>query len=239
MKLLISYGIWTASYLITVALFFTDAFLLLFTFPFDKDRRILHAQCYWWSDAIIALNPNWELKVEGLENIDKQRTYVIVSNHQSLADIIVLYKIRTQFKWVAKASLFKIPFIGWCLYLTKHIKLLRGDFGSIKKIYREAASWLRRGMSVMFFPEGTRSETGELGEFQNGAFKLALKEKVPVLPIAVSGTTNAIPKGGRIFDTKASCRVKVLPAVETSEMSVADFSSLRDDIFKRIELAQA
>lgn len=90
-----------------------------------------------------------------------------------------------QFKWVAKASLFKVPFIGWSLGLAKHIRLSRGNFSSIKKVYRQAASWLKEGMSVLFFPEGTRSANDEMGQFQNGAFKLAIKEKVPILPVAI------------------------------------------------------
>jgi len=89
-------------------------------------------------------------------------------------------------------------------------------------------------MSVLFFPEGTRSETGEVGEFQNGAFKLAIKEKVPVLPILISGTRDAIPKGGRRFSTKIFCTLRVFPAVETSSLGQGDFDRLKDEIRSKI-----
>ena len=175
--------------------------------------------------------------MSGLENIDKNKTYIIVANHQSMADIIIIYLIKTQFKWVAKESLFKVPFAGWCMSLAKHIKLERGDFGSIKKVYREAAHWLRGGMSVLFFPEGTRSEDGKIKDFQNGAFKLAIKEKVPVLPISIKGTGAAIPKGTWLFQTKIPVSIKVLPAINVSGLGPADFTKLRDMARQAIESA--
>jgi 1-acyl-sn-glycerol-3-phosphate acyltransferase len=139
-----------------------------------------------------------------------------------------------QFKWVAKESLFKIPVLGWNMRLAKHIRLRRGEFSSIKHVYREAAKWLRSGVSVLFFPEGTRSDNLELGEFQNGAFKLAIKEKVPVLPILLQGTRDAIPKGSWRFTTKISCLVKVLPPIDTSEYLIADYSVLRDHVREQL-----
>ena len=116
---------------LTISLFLVEAVLTIILFPFDRQRKILHSQCFWWSDAVIGFNPYWHIHVSGLENIDRHKTYVVVANHQSLGDIAVIYQTRMQFKWVAKESLFKIPFIGWCLSLTKHIRLSRGKFGSI------------------------------------------------------------------------------------------------------------
>lgn len=220
--------------MITIALFFVVLFIVVITFPFDKKRKLAHAQCFWWSDCVIKLNPYWKLRVEGLENVDRAKTYVIIANHQSLADIAVLYQIRTQFKWVSKKSLFKLPFVGWCLALTKHIKLERGDFSSIKKLYREAADWLRKDMSVLFFPEGTRSDTDQMNVFQNGAFKLAIKEKKPVLPIRITGTRDAIPKGSWVFEAKVNATIAVLPAIETEGLNPGDFSALRDRVFEKI-----
>lgn len=229
-------AIWVVGTALTVAVYIV---MLLCTviFPFDRQRRHAHAQCFWWSDAVIFFNPYWKLKVEGLENIDKERTYVIVSNHQSLADIVVMYQTKMQFKWVAKESLFKVPFIGWNLSIARHIKLTRGKFSSIKKVYREAAAWLRDGMSVLLFPEGTRSETGEMKEFQSGAFKLAIKEQKPVLPILLEGTGDAIPKGSWLFKTNVFCILKVLPAVETSGLRMGDFDKLKMAV--RAALGQA
>jgi 1-acyl-sn-glycerol-3-phosphate acyltransferase len=229
--------IWIIVTILTVLLFLAMLFFTVILYPFDKKRKVAHAQCYWWADAVTFFNPYWNVTVSGLENIDRKKTYVIVANHRSLADIVVIYKTRMQFKWVAKESLFRVPFVGWNMSLARHIKLERGSFSSIKKIYREAAGWLRSGMSVLFFPEGTRSETDEMKEFQNGAFKLAIKEKLPVLPILVEGTGAAIPKGSWLFKSRIPARLVVLPAVDTSVYKGAEFIRLRDDVRSMLEAA--
>jgi len=235
MKAIISIGIWLASTLLTILLFCVVFVLNILLLPFDKKKKITHAQCFWWSDLIIKLNPYWHLDVSGLENIDHKRTYVVISNHQSLADIVVLYQTKMQFKWVAKASLFKVPFIGWCLGLIKHIRLLRGDFSSIKEIYHQASFWLRQDMSVLFFPEGTRSANDRMNEFQNGAFKLAIKEQKPVLPICLIGTRDTIPKGSWIFKSRVLAKLIVLPAMETAGLNPGDFIALKDTVRAKIE----
>jgi 1-acyl-sn-glycerol-3-phosphate acyltransferase len=237
MQIIRSIIIWIISSVLTIVLFFVSLFFTIILFPFDKKRKVVHAQCFWWADAVVGFNPFWNVEVSGLENIDPKRTYVVTANHQSLADIVVIYKTRMQFKWVAKESLFKVPFIGWCLSLGRHIKLARGEFGSIKKIYREAATWLRKDMSVLFFPEGTRSLTDSMNEFQNGAFKLAIKEKKPVLPISIKGTREAIPKGSWIFNTSVYGVIKVLPPIETKDFSPGDFKQLRDLVYNKLKTA--
>lgn len=224
----LSIAIWFVGICLTVLLFFVMAFVSIIFFPFDKNRKIAHAQCFWWTDAVTALNPYWDVRVEGLENIDKNKTYVAVSNHQSLADIVLMYKTKMQFKWVAKESLFKIPVLGWNMRIAKHISLRRGEFSSIKNVYKEAAGWLRQGISVVFFPEGTRSNDLSIGEFQSGAFKLAIKERVPILPILIRGTRDAIPKGTWRFTPKTSCLIKILPPIDTSMYLPADYDRLRD-----------
>ena len=235
MAAIISVVIWAVTGILTISLFFVELALTIFLFPFDKKRKINHRQCFWWSSAVIGFNPYWHLQVSGLENIDRHKAYIVVANHQSLADIVVMYKTRMQFKWVAKESLFQIPFIGWCLFLTKHIRLSRRKFGSIKQAYREAAYWLKNDISVVFFPEGMRSKAGKIGKFQNGAFKLAIQEKKPILPIVINGTREAIPKGTWIFNTKVNGKLIVLPAVETKDLLPKDFALLKDTVRKSLE----
>jgi 1-acyl-sn-glycerol-3-phosphate acyltransferase len=234
LKICTSIIIWVTSSILTITLFVAELFFTVILYPFDKKRKVAHAQCFWWSAALVNLNPYWNLALKGLENIDKRETYVVVANHQSLADIIILYRTRMQFKWVAKESLFKVPFVGWCMSLAKYIKLTRGEFSSVKKVYREAAQWLRKDVSVFFFPEGTRSKTDRMNEFQNGAFKLAIKEKRRVLPISIKWTRNAIKKGSWIFDANALCKITVLPPIDTSGLKPGDFPRLRDLTYKRL-----
>ena len=232
-----SVAAWIFGVFLTAFLYFVMLFFVIILYPFDKKRKVAHAQCYWWSDALARFNRDWKIEATGLENIDKKKTYVVVANHQSLADIVVLYQMKMQFKWVAKESLFKIPFLGWCLSLAKHIKIERGNFSSVKKVYRQAEEWLRQDMSVLFFPEGTRSETDTMNEFQNGAFKLAIREKRPVLPVLIRGTRDAIPKHGWVLSRKIHCIAKVLPAVETSALGPGDFELLRNDVRSKLEAA--
>lgn len=197
-------------------------------YPFDRKKKISHAMGFWWAEVITGLNPLWKMKVKDLKNFEQKRSFVIIANHQSMADIALLYKTHRQFKWVAKESLFSVPVFGWCMSAMKYIKLSRGEFGSIRDTYEVAAYWLKNDISVLFFPEGTRSPTGELSAFKNGAFKLALKEKKPILPIAISGTRNILPRGSWIFNNKINCCLKVLPAIETIDFSPDDFIALRD-----------
>ena len=235
MTIIVSAGVWIVIAALTISLFFVEAVLTIILFPFDRQRKIIHSQCFWWTDAVVGFNPYWNVEVSGLENIDKHKTYVVVANHQSLADIAIIYKTRMQFKWVARESLFKIPFIGWCLFLTKHIRLSRGKFGSIKKVYQEAADWLRSDMSVLFFPEGTRSRTDRMNEFQNGAFKLAIQEKKPILPIVIDGTGEAIPKGSWIFKKKINGKLTVLPLVETKDLQPDDLALLKETVYRKMK----
>lgn len=235
MRFIISITIWAAGAVITAAAFLSSLIIKITPFPIANRERLVHAQCFWWADSLIALNPYWSLRVEGLENIDPRQTYVMVANHQSLADIIIIYKTHMYFKWVAKKSLLKLPFIGGLLWVNDHVMLSRGEFGSIKAVYRQAAERLRTGVSMLFFPEGTRSGTDEMNEFQNGAFKLAIKEARPVLPVSIGGTREAIPKGGWIFKTKVSGRLVVLPPIDTSGYRPADYAALRDLVREKLK----
>lgn len=239
MRFVISILIWVVGTIITAVAFLSSLILKIILFPFTNRPQIVHSQCFWWSDTLIALNPYWKVKVTGLENIDPQKTYVMVANHQSLADIVIIYQTHAYFKWVAKRELLKAPFIGGLLWINDHVLLSRGDFGSVKDVYRKAGEWLKKGVSMLFFPEGTRSGTDDMGEFQNGAFKLAIKEGKPVLPIYIGGTRDAIPKGGWVFKTKVFGRLAVLPPIDTSKYTMADFAVLRDLVREQLEKVAA
>jgi 1-acyl-sn-glycerol-3-phosphate acyltransferase len=237
MKYFLSILFWIAGFTITAATFVSSAVIKFFPFPIPNRAKLVHSQCFWWSDSLIALNPYWKVKVEGLENIDHSKTYVIVANHQSLADIILIYQTHMYFKWVAKKELLKVPFIGGLLWINDHVLLSREEHGSIKDVYRKAAGHLKSGISMLFFPEGTRSGTDEMGEFKNGAFKLAIKESRPVLPVFLGGAREAIPKGGWVFSTKVSARLVVLPPIDVSGMQTADFAKLRDQARESLKSA--
>jgi len=228
MKILISVFFWVFATAMTTGVFFSALFIVIFLCLFDKKGKLAHAQGFWWADAIVWANPFWNISLHGMERVDPKKTYVIIANHQSLADIVIIYLTHIQFKWIAKESLFKVPILGWSMSLMRYIRVSRGEHGSIKKAYLEAGEWLKKGISVLFFPEGTRSKTGQMNPFKNGAFKLAIKEKVPILPIYIEGSRNVLPRGSWIFSTKAFCKLTVLPVIETDTFGPEDFDKLRD-----------
>lgn len=195
----------------------------------DRRRRLAHRLAAAWGRSIFLLNPAWKLDIEGRERLDPAETYIFVANHQSLLDIPAGMAIGGQFKWVAKAELFDIPFLGWAMSLAKYVKLARGERASIRATYEETKRWLERGISVFFFPEGTRSHTGELGPFKNGAFKLAIDTGRPIVPVALLGTRKLLARGSRRVGFGSRVRVVILPPLDPSAYG-KDFGRLRDEV---------
>lgn len=205
-------------FFVTSALFFSIALVIWFlTVLFDRRLVILHLFSSFWGVFYIWMMPAWSLVVEGREKIKKGETYVIVSNHQSQLDILSAFGIFFPFKWVSKAEVFRIPFVGWAMYLNRYIKLKREDRKSILKMLRDAERALSKGSSVFFFPEGERSETGIMGVFKSGAFLLAKKMKVSILPVVINGTGKALPKGSINFHGRQKIRVKVLDEITSDD----------------------
>lgn len=233
----VSVFIWIMSGVMTIGLFLVSFSLVVFTYPFAPKRKFVHAQGFWWADGIIGFNPYWDFNIQGLENIDRTKTYVIVANHQSMADIVMAYKMRLQFKWIAKNSLFNIPIFGWTMSCMKYIRLKRGNYSSIRKVYHQASAWINQGISVLFFPEGTRSSGDFMNSFKSGAFKLAIKERVPILPIYIEGSRGVIPRGSWIFKRRATCTLIVLPEIDVKNFNSHDFEKLRDEAIRRISSA--
>ena len=184
----------------------------LATVLFDKRLWILHYLTSFWASIYTWVMPPWSVSIQGKEHIQK-KTYVVVSNHQSLLDILVAFRIFFPFKWVSKAEILKIPFIGWNMTLNRYIKLTRGDRKSIRKMLENCNKALASGSSVYLFPEGTRSETGTVKPFKPGAFLLAQDNKVPILPIVINGTKDALPKKSLNINGKHPITVNILKEV--------------------------
>ena len=180
------------------------------------------------------LNPAWHIELFGKPVSDPRRPYVVVCNHQSLADIPVACNLPMEMKWVAKAGLFQLPLFGWLLQLAGDIPVDRKDKNSRQRVLAYTRYYLRRKCSVMFFPEGTRSRDGRVLRFTNGAFRMAIREQVPVLPLVVEGTQNALPKHSWKLREIADIRLKVLPPVQTTGLSVEDVPELREKVRGRI-----
>jgi len=172
------------------------------TYPFDRRLRFLHMYTCTWSNFYTWVMPAWRIRVEGRENVRKNATYMVVSNHQSLLDILVIFRLYFHFKWVSKIENFRLPLIGWNMVLNRYIKLKRGDKASIEQMLQTCEERIDEGSSIFMFPEGTRSPDGEVKAFKLGAFQLALKKKIPILPVVISGTNRALPKYSFDFTVK-------------------------------------
>ncbi len=185
----------------------------LVTQPFDPNLRILQQYSCFWGSLYLWFNPFWSLTKKGLGAVDRRKAYVIVSNHQSMADILVLFNTFLHFKWVAKKSLFKFPLLGWNMILNRYVPIERGDPNSRERCLGRCGVWLTLGSSVLFFPEGTRSRDGRLLPFKPGAFRLALETGHDVLPIVIKGSLNAIPKHSILLHRRSRMTLEVLPPV--------------------------
>ena len=205
------------------ALLFPAAILIwVFSMPFDRRLFVLHRFSCIWSNIVFFLNPLWTVRVTGRGKIDPRKAYVMVSNHQSGADILVLFKLMIHFKWVSKWSLFWLPFIGWNMAMNRYIALKRGKKSSINRMVEKCTLVLKEGNSVMIFPEGTRSKDGNVQQFKTGAFRIALETGVPILPIAICGTSRAIRKGGLMIHRNHDMEVAILDPVPYSVFAGQD-----------------
>lgn len=180
--------------------------------------------------AMTKVNPAWQVHISGERIKDPRRPYVVVSNHQSLADIPIISHLPWEMKWIGKVELFSLPVVGWMMHLAGDIAVDRSDRRSGARMLFQARSYLERHCSVMFFPEGTRSPDGRVGRFNDGAFHLAIKAGVPVMPVAVEGSRGCLPKKSWRFGKPTDIFVKVLPPVETSGMTTAEVNDLRDKV---------
>ena len=202
------------------ALFFLPVvvFVWLITWSFDSNLRVLHLFTQYWESFLLFVVPTWRIKVIGKEKIDKKKKYVIVSNHQSEFDILLASKLYTHFKWISKESAFHYPIIGWVMKMNKYIALKRGDKRSIVHMIKECIQNLNQGNSIWIYPEGTRSKTGVLRSFSSGAFVIAKKAKVGILPVVINGTKNIQEKGAWTLNFKAKISIEVLDEIPYEEI---------------------
>lgn len=210
-------------------LYLVALIVFLATFWFDRKLVLLHLYSSFWASIYLWVMPAWALTIENRNRIRNGATYVVVSNHQSQLDILVAFRLFFPFKWVSKAEVFKLPFIGWNMIMNRYIRLYRGDSESARQMMKKCEETLAQGSSVYFFPEGTRSETGFLKKFKPGAFILAKKMAVPILPIAINGTRHALPKYSVDFHGRHHLRIKILdeiPYEKFKDLTIEETSSM-------------
>jgi 1-acyl-sn-glycerol-3-phosphate acyltransferase len=230
LRRLLSAIFWAFLTLSSILLFPVAVVVWLATAAFDRRLVALHRFTCFWASLYTWLNPAWRVSIEGRERIDRRTAYVMVANHQSLLDILVLFRLFAHFKWVSKIENFRVPCIGWNMRLNRYIPLRRGDRASIARMMTECEATLRAGNSIMMFPEGTRSRDGRLQPFKPGAFALAQRTGAPLLPIVVEGTANALPKRGFVLRGRHAIRVRVLDAIPVERFAGATPEAIADTL---------
>jgi 1-acyl-sn-glycerol-3-phosphate acyltransferase len=198
----------------------------LLTLPFDRPGYVAGYLFRRIGPAMSSLNPLWRFGYSGRMPADPRRPFVVVSNHESFADILLISHLPWEMKWLSKAELFRIPIMGWMMWVAGDIPVKRGFGPSAAEAIERCRRVLSQRVSVMIFPEGTRSRTAELLPFKDGAFRLAIEAGVPILPLAVSGTRNALPKHDWRFG-RSVAEVQVLEPVETTGLTLADVPALK------------
>jgi 1-acyl-sn-glycerol-3-phosphate acyltransferase len=201
----------------------------LATFRSDPDRYRVGYLFHRIAVVAARLNPFWDFRVIDDVHPDPRRPYVFVANHASNADPFLVAKVPWEMKWLSKKSIFDIPLLGWMMRVAGDVEVDRGNKESARRAMAEMRDRLDRRLSVLIFPQGTRSPDGTVGAFRDGAFRLAIEAGVDVVPLAVAGTAESLPKGSIAFQ-KTSATVTVLPPVSTKGMAVKDAPALAERV---------
>lgn len=225
--------------MLITSIIITPFFLLVWVLSFWWDKRRLwsHMMGTFWAWHYQSLIVFWKLRLSGRENIPWDRPVVIIANHRSLVDILALYKVRRPFKWVSKAENFKLPFIGMVLSLSNCVRIERGSIRAGQQFISQAEKEMKKGSSVMIFPEGTRSKNDQMRNFQDGAFVLAKKMNCGIVPISHIGTEKAFGSGKSawVLRGKTTIRIQVLEEVRAEQVAELEVDALKSLLYDRME----
>ena len=199
----------------------------------DTRGRWQHACARFWSWLILKTG-GIRVRVEGLEHVDPNQTLIFCANHPSAMDIPILFvHLPVQFRFVAKRELFMLPFVGWHLRRAGHIPVDRGRPREALKSFDQAAAKVQEGCSVVLFPEGSRSRTGELGAFKAGTFYLAIRAGVPVVPITLNGTRH-VHKPDTYHVRSGQTEMIIHLPIPTAGLTVDDVDALSARVREKI-----
>ncbi len=193
---------------------FLGSIIIVLSF-FSKTGNVPHLFARCWANSILWVGRT-KITVTGTEKLDPDQSYIYMPNHQSNADIpLLLGRLPVQFRWLAKAELFKIPVFGRAMRGVGYISIDRSNRKLALESLERAATTIRNGTSVMIFPEGTRSRNGRILPFKKGGFILSVDSGVPIVPIIIRGTHKYMPKG-HFSIRPALITMEILDPVETT-----------------------
>ena len=201
--------------------------------PFNifSHNKVSNFWIHHWA-SVLRFITGMRISIEGAEHLKTEKSCVLISNHQSLMDIIVLYSItRMNLRMILKKELLYVPVFGWCLRWLRFISIDRGSRRKALQSIDKGAKRIQKGTSVLLFPEGTRSDDGKLRPFQAGSFIMAIKSQVPIIPITISGTINVVHKKTPLsFHFNKDVKVIVSPPIDTSNYKLDQRDELKDEV---------
>jgi 1-acyl-sn-glycerol-3-phosphate acyltransferase len=230
MRMLGSLLFWGFMMVSSILLFPISLLLFLVTVMFDDRRWVLHRFTSFWANLYTWLNPAWQVRVIGRERLYEAGPAVIVANHRSLVDILVLFRLHSHFRWVSKQENFRVPLVGWNMTLCDYIPLRRGDGASIRAMMSHCDRAIRGGNSIMMFPEGTRSSTGRMRAWKPGAFQIAERNRVPIQPIVLRGTAEALPKRGFMLRGRHAISIEILDSIPAEGIAACSPDEMADRV---------
>jgi 1-acyl-sn-glycerol-3-phosphate acyltransferase len=218
--------------LVTIILIF-PLYLATWTLTviFDKKRIIVHYMTCLWGSLYTWANPWWRVRIRNKENFKKGKPYIIICNHQSMLDIVVLFRLMVYFRWISKTEIFRVPVVGWIMYMNNYIDLKRGDQKSIFRMMEISRKALLSGIPVLIFPEGTRSASGELQQFKDGAFILAVDTKTDILPLIITEDSGALSGSGIFMKKLLSINVTFLNEIPYSSFKNYDVRETKKMVY--------
>lgn len=222
MNIIKSLWVWFSSIAFVLLAFPVSLILWLLALAFDRRRLMNNRWMVIQGIVLTKMSPFWKVITEGREKIDQKQAYIIVPTHQSMLDIVFFNMLRHRLRWVSKMEVFRVPVLGWEMKMVKYIELVRGNKSSVIRMMEKCVESLQEGISVVLFPEGTRSLTGVIGKFKTGAFQLAVKTDKPLLPVLIDGTGEILPKKGIIFGSRRTVRIRVLDPIFPGQFGTGD-----------------
>lgn len=223
---MISLFVWGLAIALLIATLPILLVVRLVTAPFDVRRRVVGRLFRGVGRFLVAIHPGWRFRADvSRARAAFREPSVIVLNHESDADVFLAALLPWDAKFLSKDSLYNLPVMGWAMRLAGDVGVVRGDRESGAEARDDLRRWLERGISVLVYPEGTRSRTGEMLPFREGAFRLAVETGSPIQPVVVAGTSRALEPGGWIL-RPARAIARALPPVPVAGLGLDDVPAL-------------
>lgn len=210
--------------------------LILFIPHLDRGARFTYRYLALLWARINLTSSGVRVKVVGAEKVDRKKSYIVMSNHQSNFDVLALAtRLPLQMRWVAKRELLNVPIFGLAIKRMGMIIIDRGDPEKAHESMKAADEKIKSGLSVIILPEGTRSKDGRLLEFKKGGFIMALSTKTPILPVTINGSRFCLPKGGLFSLRPGKIQMVVHDIVDVAGLTIQDRDRLSAKVRKVIE----